>query len=43
MFPRAVGQIGHGIPIHGADEAEVAGGDHGEGGGTPRQRWEGKR
>ena len=28
VFDRSVGQIGHGVPLHGADKAEVAGGDH---------------
>ena len=28
VFPRAIGQIGNLVPIHGANEAEVAGGDH---------------
>jgi len=28
VFARSVGQIGHGVPLHGADKAEVAGGDH---------------
>ncbi len=35
LFARSVGQIGHLVPLHGADKAEVAGGDHVEKGIDP--------